>query len=104
LATDVGTLKGKIEADEKILKTLRLILIPAGKQNGFNLVEFADISETGEFEIKVAPREYFLVVKPSSFLRKNSKLPHLEWINLMTKDAEKVTVKPNETTTITIKK
>jgi hypothetical protein len=104
LATDVGTFKGKIEADEKTLKSLRFMLVPTGTQNSNELIEPVDFSETGEFEIKVAPREYFIVAQPKSFFAEIRKLPHLEWLAKITQNAEKVVIKPKETTTVTIKK
>jgi hypothetical protein len=105
LANDVGTVKGKIEtSDEKQLKSMRVVLVSTDNPNARVLIFGASVGENGDFVVKAAPKEYYVIVQPISVLREAAKLKHEEWVQKFTKDAQKITVKANETTNVTIKK
>lgn len=102
LATDVGTLKGKINNFSPTEPSF-VLLLPIGK-TGVNMLTNArqkavNISN-GEFSIQAAPGEYYAIALPRSSRPKDGKV--IEWLTALSADAPKVTVKANETTTATL--
>lgn len=105
LATDMGTLKGKVETNNREdIKGWRAVIVSVDKPNARNLMWGADVNAEGEFQLKAAPGDYYLVLQPKSVLKENSKLSDEEWLQKFIKDAEKVKIKANETQTVTIKR
>ena len=101
LATDVGTIKGKISNFDSTEPTF-VLLLPSVKV-GVNMLTNARqgrVNKTGEFSIQAAPGEYFAVIPTRSRRPKDGKF--IEWLTNLTADAPKVTVKANETATVTL--
>lgn len=103
VANDVGSVKGKIEGfnpDEGTLVVLLPFKYTAKNSLRSSMPEVPD--ETGEFEIKSAPGEYFVaIVTPENMLTRDKN--NLEaWFKEITRNAQKVIILPNETTHINL--
>ena len=101
LATDVGTLKGKVNNFVPTEQTF-VLLLAVGK-TGVNMLTNAQegiVNKTGDFSVQAAPGEYYAVVLTRDRRPKDGKVT--EWLTALTADAPKVTVKANETTTATL--
>lgn len=105
LGDDAATLKGKVNSpDGKPAYGVGVMLIstdPAKwKQRNSNPNQnFTATDSQGEFSITKAPGEYFIV-----FLRAgdNTQNPSSDWIRERTANAQRVSLMPNETKTITL--
>ena len=101
LADDVGTIKGKVfKSQNTPAKFIPVLLIPtdSNKQKKSNFHFSTFIGATGEFQIKVAPGEYF-VTFPSF---EDTKLTKENWLKKLTKNSNTVSVKSKETQTISV--
>lgn len=101
ISVSMGTIKGKVEGFDGKEEALA-IAIEAGatftdqQPRNFN----AMVTPTGDFEIKAAPGEYTLVI----LTRKNQPPPGGDfktWFENLVKSGQKITVKENETTSVT---
>jgi hypothetical protein len=104
LGKDVGTLKGKVlNAQNEPAKNVLLIFVPTakGKQDLLADARNAKTDENGEFEIKLPPFEFAAIfVEKQNF---NSPQEIKKFVDEMMKEAQKVTIEPNKTNTISIK-
>lgn len=101
LATDLGTVKGKVTDFDG--QQAFIVLMKAGATvDQANSQAVSDvIKPNGDFEIKAPPGEYSIFV----FLAKNrpnTEAEFKEWLKKTLEDAPKVTVKANEATTTTL--
>lgn len=107
LGTDVSTFRGTLlENKGNPAKVVSILLIPidAEKQKGENLYFFGHTNVRGEFIIKAAPGEYFITFpenKPPT--SESEEVSEEERIKNLTENASKITLKPNETTTVQLK-
>ena len=101
LATDVGTLTGKINnftAADRVF----VILLPVNRSGMSMLTNSAQgvVGKDGEFKVTGAPGEYY-----AGSVSENTR-PNLdnltEWLTKLVADAPKITLKPNETVTTTL--
>jgi hypothetical protein len=103
LATDGGTLKGKIKENgaDKPAASRRILLIPTDqtKWQARSWRLSATSNDKGEFSIEGAPVEYFII-----FLTGKDKNPAMDdaWIRERTASAEKVTIKAGGETTVNL--
>lgn len=104
LATDLGKLSGKIKTTDpnKSVAGKRVLLIPAdeNKWTLTNARRFAVSDENGNFEITAPPGEYFVIQMRET---DNFSAIKTDWLRERTKEAEKVTLEPEKTETITLK-
>jgi hypothetical protein len=103
LGTDVGTVKGKVSGIKADAARALAVLIPTGKPllSALRFSRQSIVGKDGGFEIKAAPGEYFIVyLNTDDSPKTESKFE--EWLAERTKNAEKVTVKAGETTTVSI--
>lgn len=103
LASDTGTLKGKLIDDEKKpIAGFPITFVPSDKTKAKNasLDREARTDANGEFEIKLPPFEYAIVFKPKAA----SKPLDPKWLETALRDAEKVQIDAGRTSTITIKR
>ncbi len=103
LSDEVGTLKGKVQSDDGRFDFPRVFIAPVGMTENqvVNRIKSDVPNENGEFEIKAEPGEYFVY-----FFQKSSddkEETWNEWLQRLTKNAEKITIKAGETTKITLK-
>lgn len=104
LANDVGTVKGKINGfteDESAL----IVLLPlkATAQNALRSSMPEAPDEKGLFEIKAPPGEYLITVVTPDDMRRRDRNNLEAWFRRITKDAQKIIINSNETTTVSMK-
>jgi 5-hydroxyisourate hydrolase-like protein (transthyretin family) len=105
LGTDVGILKGKIRnykpEGRAFVAAIPVDAVALGI-NGMQRSAGAAVKPNGEFEIKAAPGEYFVIIGTD----KNRPAPEKgnldEWFRELVKDAPRVTLKSGETETISL--
>lgn len=104
LGKDVGTLKGKVlNAENEPAKDIEITFVPTnnGKRFTNTFTRKVKTNETGEFEIKLPPFEFAAI-----FIEKqNFKSPQdfQKLVDELIKDAQKVTIEPNKSQTVSIK-
>jgi len=101
LGTDVGELKAKVAGgnDNNSVGAVLVLLLPIdpGKQEGLNPFYSGRSDMKGEVSIKAEPGEYYVVIH-----RRDAGENTKEWIERLTKNAEKVTIKPGQTTSVNL--
>lgn len=103
LSTDVGTVKGKID-NFKSTEPAYVVLIPVGKtgNEAFRSARQGIANRSGEFQIKIAPGEYYVIAATAREGPDLEKETLDDWFKKMIRDAKKVTVKVKETTEISV--
>ncbi len=102
LSTEMGTVKGKIANYDGKEQAAVVMIKPGADQDQSRYGSFsAQIKPTGDFEIKAAPGEYSIFVYSFKNAPK-SKEEIEQWFRNLTKNAQPVSVKSNETTTISL--
>lgn len=101
IGTDGGKLKGKIRRKDNPAANARFILIPtdSGKVKVKKYRRYVTANENGEFETGGAPFEYYVILlsdEDANFSIKEEKLKE------RMSGAEKITIKPKETTTLNL--
>lgn len=101
LGTDVGTLKGNVGNMTKNIRAFVIMLQPEKDINQtLRNSNSGLVYANGDFEIKAAPGEYLVLVGTDFNRPKSDNLN--EWYNELIKNAQKVTLRANETTTINL--
>ena len=101
LSTDFGIVKGKISNYKNEGRNF-IVFLPTGKSPLLAIRSIGGESApkpNGEFEVNVAPGEYFAIVGTDAN-RPKSENDFAEWFANLTKDAPKITVKAGETTNV----
>lgn len=101
LSANTGTLKGKI-TDFVPKEPTFVVLLPVNR-SGLNVLTNSTQTtpdKNGEFSVQAAPGEYYVVIGTRSNAPKPGKIT--EWLADLVTDAPKVTVRENETATITL--
>lgn len=102
LGNDVGTIKGKVlDGNNEPAKRVELTLIPtdAAKRKGSSFHRSVTTDEKGEFSIKAAPYEHAIIIIDKKIAAKPRE-EFYKWLEEIIKDAQKVTVKAGEISTI----
>lgn len=104
LGKDFGTLKGKVlNAANEPAKNALLLFVPTtkAKQNLLTNARNVKTDENGEFEIKLPPFEFAAIfVEKQNF---GTTQDMQKFVDEMMKDAQKFTIEPNKSSTISIK-
>jgi hypothetical protein len=106
LGTDVGILKGKIK-DYKPGRRAFVAVIPVdavtGSINAMQRLDVDTVNPNGEFELKAAPGEYFVVIETDNNNKLDPEKQSLaQWLRDLVKGAPKVTLKSGVTETISL--
>lgn len=103
LSTDVGIVKGKID-NFKSSEPAYVVLIPVGKtaNEAFRSARQGLANRRGEFQIKIAPGEYYVIAASVREAPDLERETLDDWFKKMIRDAKKVTVKVKETTEISV--
>jgi 5-hydroxyisourate hydrolase-like protein (transthyretin family) len=103
LASDAGTLLGKVSGAQDQPQAARRILIvstDANKRRARNLHVYSATDEKGEFTRKLAPGEYFVILfEPQT----GGGDAFYKWLDEAVKDAAKVTIEANKTQKVSLK-
>jgi hypothetical protein len=105
LATDVGILKGKVrnyKPDSRAFILAVPVSAVAFGINGMQRAASGIVKPNGEFEVKAAPGEYFVIVGTDKNRPDPEKQSIEEWLKDLIGNAPKVTLKAGETETISL--
>ena len=103
LSKGVGTLKGTVtDAQNKAVVGAEFSLVPVdvARRRNTSLYRRARTDRNGEFEIKMAPGEYAIVIFGESISDTDA---FLKWLDTAVKDAQKVRIETGKTETVSIK-
>jgi hypothetical protein len=105
LSKDVGTLKGLISDDNKEPVSMGFTLVPtdASRRRNSNFYRAVKSDRNGEFQTKLAPGEYAVVIFDERAAVKNPD-EFYKWLDEAVKNAQKVKIEAGRTETISIKK
>jgi len=107
VASDVGTLKGKIlDSKNNPAGSVTLLLVPtdAAKKRSFNFFKNARSDAEGKFEIKLPPGEYAIIFFSSAAIIEMKQADFDKWLEDTMKSADKVTIDAEKTSTVSLKK
>lgn len=102
LGNDVGTIKGKVfDGNNEPAQKIELSLIPTDptKSKVSSFYRHIKSDEKGEFSVKAAPYEYAIIIIDKKVAAKPRE-EFYKWLEGIIKDAQKVTVKAGEISTI----
>jgi hypothetical protein len=105
LASDVGTLKGKvIDSKDVAAAGVSILLVPmdGAKRRSPQFFKSTRSDIEGKFEMKLPPGEYAVLIVSSGMDGGREELN--KWLDEAMKTASKVTIQAEKTETITIKK
>lgn len=105
LGKDVGTLTGRvIDGEKEPVKNARITLVPTDAVKAKNATFYKSVTadSKGEFTVKVAAREYAIILDPARMAQTKKPDDFDKWLIESIKAAQKVTITENDTTTVKI--
>lgn len=101
LASDVGTVKGKVEGFDGSQTFVVLLKTGATIEQAQSQSFSAVVKPNGDYEVQAAPGEYSIFVI-SSKNRPKTQAEATDWLKTLLENASKITVRANETETMTL--
>lgn len=101
LASDMGTVKGKVEGFDGSQTFVVLLKAGATIEQAQSQSYSAVVKPNGDYEVQAAPGEYSIFVI-SSKNRPKTQAEATDWLKTLLENASKITVRANETETMTL--